>query len=196
MDKNSAINNVEEKIINAAIECIEKFGIHGATNRRIATMAGVNSAAINYYFRTKEALIERCRLTTLDNAFGWKTIPNLAGTTNKEKCILLLTEFMEGGLNYPGISRFHLYDLLFEGKNEGLLTERFNFFIQSFSAELASGNPEVEISEIQIACVQMISSILLMTLTPRLFEKISLDLTCKEDRQKYIVSLVDKLITF
>lgn len=44
---------VEIKIIEAAIECIEQFGLKGATNRRIAEKAGVNLAAINYYFRSK-----------------------------------------------------------------------------------------------------------------------------------------------
>ncbi len=39
---------IERKIIEAAIECIEQYGIQGATNRRIAEIAGVNSAAINY----------------------------------------------------------------------------------------------------------------------------------------------------
>ena len=61
--------SVEGKIIQAAIECIEKYGISGATNRQIALEAGVNNAAINYYFRSKEVLIQRCMEITLKNAF-------------------------------------------------------------------------------------------------------------------------------
>ena len=41
-------DTVEIKIIEAAIDCIEQFGLKGATNRRIAEKAGVNLAAINY----------------------------------------------------------------------------------------------------------------------------------------------------
>ena len=49
-------DSVEDRIILAAIECIEKYGISGATNRQIALIAGVNNAAINYYFRSKDEL--------------------------------------------------------------------------------------------------------------------------------------------
>ena len=48
----------EEKIITATVECIEKYGIKGTTIRQIAETAGVNIAAINYYFRSKDQLFE------------------------------------------------------------------------------------------------------------------------------------------
>jgi AcrR family transcriptional regulator len=52
-------SSVEQKIIEAAIACVEKYGIIGTTNRCIAEIAGVNSPAIIYYFRSKEVLIRR-----------------------------------------------------------------------------------------------------------------------------------------
>jgi AcrR family transcriptional regulator len=45
--------SAEEKIITAAVECIEKYGIKGTTIRQIAEQAGVNIAAVNYYFRSR-----------------------------------------------------------------------------------------------------------------------------------------------
>ena len=71
-------DTIEIKIIEAAIDCIEQFGLKGATNRRIAEKAGVNLAAINYYFRSKENLIERVMETTLHNAFDWDDIQDVA----------------------------------------------------------------------------------------------------------------------
>ena len=62
--------SVEEKIIRATIDCIEEFGIVGATTRRIAKSAEVNIAAINYYFRSKDRLIEIGLHQTMENSFG------------------------------------------------------------------------------------------------------------------------------
>jgi TetR/AcrR family transcriptional regulator, regulator of cefoperazone and chloramphenicol sensitivity len=62
---NEKTGSVEQKIIDATIRCIEAYGISGANNRRIAEAAGVNIAAINYYFRSKELLIQRVMEITL-----------------------------------------------------------------------------------------------------------------------------------
>ena len=40
-------------------------------------MDRVNNAAINYYFRSKEALVDRCMCVTLHNAFNWEDIAKL-----------------------------------------------------------------------------------------------------------------------
>ncbi len=44
----------EEKIILAAINCIEKYGLENTTIRKIGEEAGTNSASISYYFRSKD----------------------------------------------------------------------------------------------------------------------------------------------
>ena len=44
-------------IIEAVIDCIEKYGIDKVTTRRIAEQAGTNIASINYYFRSKDVLL-------------------------------------------------------------------------------------------------------------------------------------------
>ncbi len=48
--------NTEDKIFNAAYNVFLLFGYHGTTLSQIASRAGVNKAAIHYYFRSKEKL--------------------------------------------------------------------------------------------------------------------------------------------
>ncbi len=48
----------ERRMLVATLGCIEEFGLKGATVRRIAARAGVNPAAVNYYYRSKDKLIE------------------------------------------------------------------------------------------------------------------------------------------
>jgi DNA-binding transcriptional regulator YbjK len=48
----------EERIRLAALECIEELGLKEATVRAIAAKANMNPAAVNYYFRSKDRLVE------------------------------------------------------------------------------------------------------------------------------------------
>lgn len=48
----------EERIMSAALDCIEELGLEGTTVRAIAARADLNPAAVNYYYRSKDRLIE------------------------------------------------------------------------------------------------------------------------------------------
>ena len=52
----SSVAGARERLIEAAGEVFGQQGFHGATVREITKRAGVNLAAINYYFRDKEEL--------------------------------------------------------------------------------------------------------------------------------------------
>lgn len=47
-----------ERIIAAAIRCVARTGLSGATIREIATAAGITSASLYHYFPTKTELLE------------------------------------------------------------------------------------------------------------------------------------------
>lgn len=60
--------STETKILDAANSIFLMFGYHGTTLQQIATKAGVNTAAIHYYFRSKEniyALVLKNNLSLL-----------------------------------------------------------------------------------------------------------------------------------
>ena len=61
---------LQDVIIRAALESLEQFGMEGLTVRKIAARAGVNVAAINYHFRSKEKLLEQVFDLASTNAFG------------------------------------------------------------------------------------------------------------------------------
>lgn len=58
--------NTEDKIFEAACNVFLLFGYHGATLSIIATNAGVNKAAIHYYFRSKERLYTKVVRVIID----------------------------------------------------------------------------------------------------------------------------------
>jgi AcrR family transcriptional regulator len=186
---------MEEKIITAAIECIEKYGIQGTTNRRIAEMAGINSAAINYYFRSKDILIRRVMEVTLDNAFDWEDFSKYAGLPPVEKTIAIFEELTEGGIRYPGMTRAHFFDLLSGGIYDGLIVERFNRFVKNLSDELETGGLQMKKPDLDLACMQIAAAVMMMILTPEIFKKqFGFDMRDATQRERFLARLAVKLL--
>jgi AcrR family transcriptional regulator len=187
---------VEEKIIEAAIECIEKFGIQDTTNRKIAEIAGINSAAINYYFRSKDVLIRRVMEVTLDNAFDWKDFSKNEGLPPKEKTIAIFEELVSGGIQYPGLTRAHFYELVTGGNYDALVVERFNDFVIDLSNDLEKSAIKMDKEQLNLACMQISSAVMMMILTPSVFKKkFNFDLHNEQHRKQFITNLVDRLLT-
>jgi AcrR family transcriptional regulator len=187
--------SVEEKIVLAAIDCIEQFGINGTTNRRIAAMAHVNSAAINYYFRSKEALVKRCMEKTLENAFGPETFDQLPKGTARERASALFNELIVGGLNYPGLTRSHFYRLFTEGTPDELLLEKMNSFVERLIIDQKQNGAALPGEELRLACYQVISAVMMVILAPRLFAwSQSMDMHAEKERKMFVDRLVDRLL--
>lgn len=190
-----ATTPVEEKIITATVECIEKFGIKGTTIRQIAEVAGVNSAAINYYFRSKDILIERCMKQTLHNAFDWEDIEKLPGSTASERCKQVFYGIMEGGINYPGITRAHFYDMLVDGNYLSPMSGAINQFLDNLVKDLKTRGASLSEDRLYLVCIQITNAVMMLVLMPGLFEKrYGIDLLDREQRKEYVDRLVDRLL--
>jgi len=188
-------NPVEEKIIEATIECMEKYGVQDTTNRKIAQMAGINSAAINYYFRSKEILIGRAMERTLANAFDWKDIASLPGDTPQQHCTAIFCSLVEGGLNYPGITRAHFYELLTEGNYDSLIVGPMNDFVVQLCRDLKERGLSLAQGELEAACMQITSAVFMLILVPRLFQPgLGLNMADQAQRERFISRLVEKLL--
>jgi AcrR family transcriptional regulator len=188
-------NSIEMKIITAAIECLEKYGVQGTTNRVIANEAGINSAAINYYFRSKEVLIQKAMEKTMDNAFDWQDFAGLPGNTPQERCYEIFAHLLQGGLNYPGITRAHFYDLLISGDYNALVVKRINLFAAQLCDDLLERGLKRDRASLQVACAQIIGAVFMFILAPRLFQSgLGLDLTDAASRSQFLHSLIDKLL--
>ncbi len=188
-------DNIEIKIIETAIECIEEFGLKGATNRRIAEKAGVNLAAINYYFRSKENLIEKVMETTLNNAFDWDDIQALPGSTAKERCIAVFEDLIAGGCNYQGITRAHFYELITEGNYDSLVVKRYTVFMTNLCNDLHQRGTSLTLEQLKLACSQIASACFMAILAPRLNEdSLGINICDTETRHQFVTSLVNKLL--
>ncbi len=186
---------VEQKIIQAAIDCIEKYGLEGTTNRRIAEMAGVNGAAINYYFRSKDALIEKCMQITLNNAFDQNDFAKLPPGSPHERYASILHHLIKGGCDFPGITRAHFHTFLSGGEFDPLVITKMNEYLSSIKQDLKDNGIRLDDDELNLALVQSFASALFAALCPELFEKsLGFDFRDESTRRRFIERLVNKLL--
>lgn len=191
-ERQSADRPTQKRIVEAAISCIEREGVQAATIRSIAREAGVNSAAISYYFRSKEALVAEALAMTLENAFGdWEVLLRKRSTDLRGRVRSVLVELFEGSLRFPGIVKAHLYDTFAHGASRTPLIRRLARLLSSLTREMSVLFPDRSVRQIGNEVVQMVSAVLLPGIMPQLFRKTAgLDLTRPEGRAAYVDSMV------
>ena len=187
--------DAEERIVGAAIMCIEEYGLQGATIRRIAEKAGLNSAAINYYFRSKDRLLEKAMDVSLQNAFDWNDYQVPETCTAQERIEAVLLRLVEGAHAYPGLTRAHFFSAFAEGKYDQPGIKRLNQFLEELLKSLKPCCPDREESDLRLVLTQiMAAAFLLPALLPKLFDDFSqLDLSGRDALNDYIHRIVTRL---
>ena len=179
-----------EKIILATISCIEKVGFQSVTTRVIAQEAGVNSAAINYYFGSKEQLLDLVFKQTLEEAFirNVAELPYAEGPRRvmHELCLGLL----EGALRYPGIARAHFLPALSNRNYQGVLFTQINAFINNLVNYLRENQDKFPGNNTELSVIQIISAIILPGILPDMYS--DFDFQQPENRNKYVSHLLEK----
>ena len=186
-------DEIKQKIILTAIECIERDGFLNVTIRKIAESAGVNVAAINYHFGSKDQLFKIVMNATLDESFinNIKDYEDLWQSETRKALQLFLEDTLEGSLNYPNITKAHLNET-FNGSNyETNTVRRLNDFLSEFQNLIQSELKQEAGIKSRIAVSQLFSSILMLGMMPDLFNKFLIfDLKDKENQKKFIQILL------
>ncbi len=187
--------SAEEKIILAAIDCINEEGLEAMTIRKVAERAGVNSAAINYYFRSKDNLVKKVIDITLKNAFDWSDFRESDESEPIDRLTVILNHLMEGVVNFPGITRAH-FSGVFNGDYSGPSMDAFSLFLKNLEEDLTGRGVELDKKTLQLAIIQIISATLLpLIFAPRLYDQFaSVDLHNEETRKEYIRLLAKSLL--
>ena len=164
-----------ERIVRAALDGIDRVGVDGLTVRGIAEAAEVNGAAINYYFGTKERLLEE----VLDRAGHeglWGSLEELEALIEDNRGDVragleeYLSEFLPALLARPNrlAARFHapLTEQTYDGTRVRELNEYLEGFLELVGPSLRAGTPD----DRRISVMQLWSALLGIGLMPRLFE--------------------------
>jgi AcrR family transcriptional regulator len=186
-----------EKIVIATIECIEDQGLQTLTIRSIASKAGVNSAAINYYFNTKEKLVEEA----LDKTLGeFKKIPEetlqIDALDPQARLRAFFGALFDSLVRWPRIVRAHLQSPLFEANYGTRFVDTFNSFLTDLLRRLEEMPLGPQEHNLRLRVIQSFSAVLIPGLMPGLFRYFSgLDFTDPAARKSYIDDLVTHLFS-
>lgn len=188
--------SAREKIIAAAIDCIEERGLQALTIRSIAAKAGVNSAAINYYFGTKEELVEEALNRTLDE---FKKMPEeilrAEGLDLKQRLQAFFTSLFDGLIRWPRIVKAHLQSPLLQDDYGTPFCDMFNSFLTDLLRRLEEMPLGQREQNQRLLIIQSISAVLIPGLMPGLFQYFAgLDFADPEARRSYVQDLVSRLV--
>lgn len=184
--------NTREKIILATIECIEKDGLHALTIRNIAKAAGVNIAAVNYYFGSKEKLTEITLEYALQN-FQVDIEDILSHDDERLAPVFeaLLVHFLEGGIRYPEITKAHLYQPLVQNKYENRFLKLFNTLVGDLYERCRKAKPNETEESVKLSLIQALAAMILPMLLPSLFHKsLGVDFHDERTGRQYIRSII------
>lgn len=93
----------QEKILDAALKITIKNGSEDVTIREVAKEAGVNIAAINYYFNSKEQMLVEMEKLFKDNFDEAFTVLDRTDIYGEEKLLAWLNGALAYAVHYPGI---------------------------------------------------------------------------------------------
>ena len=187
--------STREKVIVAAIYCIEETGLQSLTIRSIAAKAGVNSAAISYYFGTKEKLVEEALNRTLEELKKMpEEILRAEGLDLKQRLQAFFTSLLDGLIRWPRIVKAHLQSPLLEGDYGTPFCDMFNSFLTDLLRRLEELPPGQREQNLRLLIIQSISAVLIPGLMPGLFQYFAgLDFADPEARRSYVEDLVNRL---
>lgn len=197
MGVQSVKNKTKEKIIQVAMDIIALEGFHGITIRKIAANAGVNVAAVNYYFGSKENLISE--------AFTYLTVQlkdtfSILKNNDKDARTLLsefITSYMSVIADYPDMIK-NLITYVFQDKPMQGHAE-YSLFLQTEGISLISNvikkaAPELDDLTVSLKALNLLSGLSMPFLMGNsIKKKLDVDLFDDQIRQVYAGLLLSNI---
>ena len=182
----------KQHILEKTIEAIEKHGIQNLTTRVIAEQAGVNNAALHYYFCTKDALLEQALALTLNHMLeDTGEILSRAGSL-EERLHALFEYIVEGVLRFPNIIRAHIQEPLMNGKADTPFMNMLDAWLDQIYAGVEGSLSPDKKRRLRMASFGTISACLMAGLIP--CTPLYTDLCSEDGREEFITYLVDSLM--
>ncbi len=183
--------STKEHILLATIEAIEKVGLTNLTTRAIAQEAGVNNAALHYYYGTKERLVEAALAQTLAHMLEDSDALLAVEEPIAERLLALLDYLAQGVVGWPNVIRAHLLGPVLEGQ----LASPFAGLMERWLDRTARAiQPEGDDGGVRVALHAAFSALLLAGLMPTPHGFTPADLRDPAARQEYLGCLVGMIL--
>jgi TetR/AcrR family transcriptional regulator, regulator of cefoperazone and chloramphenicol sensitivity len=183
-----------QRMVEAAIEEIERHGLAALTVRRVAAAAGVNVAAVSYYFGSKEALVATALETAVANTVK-DAVALLDAMEQEPRRALpeLLAYFLEGALRYPGLGKAQLYADFVGEEAEGPFPRALAPLFVRLGEALRRATPGLDRRQATRRVVAGLSAVIFPPLFGGLFRSLGA-LEGPAERRRYVEELADAML--
>ena len=183
-----------ERLIEAAIREIERHGLSQLTVRAVAAAAQMNVAAVNYHFRSKQALVDAALESTIRHMLG-DTDEILSRLPAEPQAVLaeLFTYYLEGTLRYPRISRAHLHDAFVADDYAGAFPRLFAPVLLRLRDALRSLVPGLDQRQAERRVVASLSALFFPALFTGLYRGLG-TLSSAGERREYAAELARRCL--
>ena len=167
---------METRILAAAIACLERKGVAGTGIREIASEAGVNSAAISYYFRSKDNLLQKALAQTLDQAFA--QVPadlerlEASGLDARAAFEHLIANYLFRAAQYPRLTFANLHDVLSEQRYTAPAASMVQALLDMLTEKLTATFPHRSREALRLGLGQIWAAMLSWAMAPMLFASV------------------------
>jgi TetR/AcrR family transcriptional regulator, regulator of cefoperazone and chloramphenicol sensitivity len=176
------------RIMRAAVDIIERDGVEAATVREIAREAGVNVAALNYYFRTKDALVTQVLMDRLDHvADDAIRLLRDEGESAERRVRSVLEYLLGGALAWPRL----IQAIILSSRSDEGVGSRAREGLGRIVAELGRVLDPAGGRSAMARAVGLFSAVTLPALMPGVFEAApGIKLSTPRQRSDYVRSLL------
>ena len=188
------LNTIQEKILDKTLYVIGKTGSFNVPIRTIVKEAEVNVSAINYYFGSKDVLLQEVREFYIENTLSAYQMIDNVELPLEERLIIATNEIMEYSIRYPGI--LVILNEAKKNRAENPLDEKIYNITEEVNSKLkgilkqilnASGD------DLTFKSTVFMSSILYPLLNVEPVGYSTPDLSSKDARIRYIKLLLEQL---
>ena len=189
------IPNTKDRILNSTLYIIGKEGFQNVTIRKIAAAADVNIASINYYFGSKEGVInEALKCLTSKFMSSFEILQNKQ-ITPIDRLRSFLRSYSDASVEYPDVFRNFVNQLIYNDDMKfdyiKFIEDEGVFKIKDILSEVTGIKDEEKLS---MMALQGIASLIFPVISDNQTRKISnLNYKDKNVRYKYIDVLIKSL---
>ncbi|MEY4543810.1 MAG: hypothetical protein RL685_5 [Pseudomonadota bacterium] len=178
-----------KRLIEAVIREIERRGLSQLTVRAVAAAAEMNVAAVNYHFRSKQALVAAALESTIEHMLG-DTDEILARLKEDPQAVLaeLFTYYLEGALRYPRICKAHLHGAFVADDYDGAFPRLFAPALLRLREELRSLVPGLDQRQSERRVVASLSAVFFPAFFGGLYQGLG-TLTNAGERREYAAEI-------
>lgn len=190
-------DSTRDKILHATLKIIGKEGFQSITIKKIADLAEVNIAAVNYHFGSKANVIKEAMKILNKKLLKSFDILENQELEPQERLRNFLLSYTEGAMEYPDVFRNFIYSAI---KNDMENEDYVDFLrkegVEKLKKALADAGAPAENKLLSMKMMQMICSLELPILMGKYVEQLAgLDYDNIDIRMQYIDMILKSLLS-